>query len=201
MVPSATVGLRHSGDTELPILAVENTGVSRHNEGMNTRLTTVLSMSVLLAALVGCGSSPVYKAEGFDQDSPYQLPTNQSPEKACQAAQLALLSQGYHMESSEPQAMHAQKSFQPDDEVNATLDFFITCKATSGGSTVFATAVETTYELKKTSGSTGLSISGTSFSMPWSKSADSLVKVAGITIDDNDFYSRFFKLMGNYLPK
>lgn len=168
---------------------------------MKTPLLHTLSISVLLATLVGCGSSPVYKKEGFDQESPYQLATAQTPKQACDAAQVALLSQGYHIDSNDPLAVHGQKSFQPDDEVNATLDFFITCKATSGGSTVFATAVETTYELKKTSGNTGLSVSGTSISLPWSKSADSLVKVAGITISDDDFYQRFFHLMGNYLPK
>jgi hypothetical protein len=65
---------------------------------------------------------------------------------------------------------------------------------------VFANAVETTYELKKTSGSTGFSVAGAgSITMPWSKGADSLVKVTGVTIADNRFYQRFFDLMGTYL--
>lgn len=153
-----------------------------------------------VAALAGCGSSPVYKDEAFSQESPYQLTTTQGPQQACEAAQFALLSQGYRVERAEGLTMHFQKHFQPDEDTNATIDFFISCKPRGSGATVFANAVETTYELKKTSGSTGFSVAGAgSITMPWSKGADSLVKVAGITIADNRFYQRFFDLLGTYL--
>lgn len=168
---------------------------------MTSRWIPAISAGVLLAILGGCGSSPVYKKEEFNQDSPYQLPTSHTFDQACQAAQLALLSQGYQLQSTSTDAVHGQKNFQPDDEVNSTLDVIVTCRATSGGSTIFATAVKTTYELKKVSGNTGFSVSGTSITMPWSKTADSLVKVAGVTISDDSFYTRFFKLVSNYLPK
>ncbi|WP_419095689.1 DUF2242 domain-containing protein [Curvibacter soli] len=120
--------------------------------------------------------------------------------KACDAAQMALLSQGYRIEASDGLSVHAQKHFQPDDEVNTTIDFYVTCKEQDGGAMVFANAVETTYELKKTSNATGFSVAGAgSITMPWSKSADSLVKVAGQTIADGKFYQRFFDLLSTYL--
>lgn len=167
---------------------------------MKTLLLKPALVVSLLAVLAGCGSSPVYKEEGFKKETPYQRAMDQPPAKACDAAQRALLSQGYRIEASDGQAIHAQKLFQPDDEVNATIDFFVTCKDHDGGSMVFANAVETTYALKKTSGATGFSVAGAgSITMPWSKSADSLVKVAGQTIADGKFYQRFFDLLSTYL--
>lgn len=169
-------------------------------QGMTSSLQKLAFAACAIAALVGCGSSPVYKEEAFSQESPYQLITTQGPQQACEAAQFALLSQGYRIERAEGLTMHFQKHFQPDEDTNATIDFFISCKPRDSGATVFANAVETTYELKKTAGSTGFSVAGAgSITMPWSKGADSLVKVAGITIADNRFYQRFFDLLGTYL--
>ena len=85
---------------------------------------------------------------------------------------------------------------------NVTIDFDITCKAVGTGSTVFANAVETSYKLKKVSGGASLNVAGAGgFALPWSKSADSLVKVSGNTISDEKFYKRFFELMSGYLGK
>lgn len=169
-------------------------------KGMKTLLLKPALMVSLLAVLAGCGSSPVYKKEDFKKETPFQRAVDDSPVKACDAAQMALLSQGYRIEASDGVSIHAQKHFQPEDEVNTTIDFFVTCKDHDGGSMVFANAVETTYKLKKTSSATGLSVAGAgSITMPWSKSADSLVKVADQTIADGKFYQRFFDLLSTYL--
>ena len=167
---------------------------------MNSTTLKLLAVSCLLAVLGGCGTAPVYKKEAFSQESPFQLVVTQDPQEACHAAQLTLLSQGYRIEKTEALTLVAQKHFQPDDEVNATIEFFVTCKPYDGGATVFANAVETTYELKKTASSTGFSVAGAgSITMPWTKGADSLVKVAGATISDKKFYQRFFDLLSKYL--
>ena len=160
---------------------------------------SVLSSTLLLAA---CGSGAVYKEEAFSKDSPFQRNFQQSDQRACDAAQRALLSQGYRIERAEAGTVRARKDFQPEEEVNVTIDFDITCKAVGTGSTVFANAVETSYKLKKVSGGASLNVAGAGgFALPWSKSADSLAKVSGNTISDEKFYKRFFELMSGYLGK
>lgn len=161
------------------------------------RTTTLLTLALLAA----CGTPSVYTDEAFSKESPYFKQFRQSEVQACEAAQHALLSQGYRIERFEAQNVRAKKDFQPDDEVNVTIDFDVVCKPSGSGATVFVNAVETTYELKKTSSPTSLSLPGASIAMPWSKSTDALVKVAGKTIEDERFYKRFFDLLATYLGK
>lgn len=161
------------------------------------RTTTLLTLALLAA----CGTPSVYQDEAFSKASPYFKQFRQNETQACEAAQHALLSQGYRIERFEAQNVRAKKDFQPDDEVNVTIDFDVVCKPSGSGATVFVNAVETTYELKKTSSPTSLSLPGASIAMPWSKSTDALVKVAGKTIEDERFYKRFFDLLATYLGK
>lgn len=165
--------------------------------------TFKLNAAIWTLALLGaCGTSGVYQEETFSKESPYHKNFQQSDRQACEAAQRALLSQGYRIERAEALNVRAKKDFQPDDDVNVTIDFDVACKASGNGSTVFVNAVQTTYELKKTPGATSLSVPGAgSIAMPWSKSSDSLVKVAGETIADEKFYKRFFDLLATYLGK
>lgn len=69
----------------------------------------------------------------------------------------------------------------------------IVCLPESNGSTVFATGLLSQYDQKKStsSASVGLAALG-SMSLPIGQSADSLVKVSVKTIDDKEFYQRFF---------
>jgi len=155
---------------------------------------------VTAVVLTACGGHSVYLDEAFKPESPYQRKYSLQAPQVCNAAQLALLSQGYRIEKVEALQIKARKDFQPDDETNVTIDFDVMCKDFEAGSMVFANAVETTYMLKKNTGATSLSIPAAgSFSLPWSKSADSLVKVAGKTIADPQFYARFLDLMASYL--
>lgn len=160
--------------------------------------TTILLTLALLAA---CGTPSVYTDEAFSKESPYFKQFRQSEAQACEAAQHALLSQGYRIERAEAQNVRAKKDFQPDDEINVTIDFDVVCKPSGSGATVFVNAVETTYELKKTSNAASLSVSGGGIALPWGKSTDALVKVAGKTIEDDKFYKRFFDLLTTYLGK
>lgn len=161
----------------------------------------LLAATVVASSLLaGCGGPSVYRDEAFQPESPYQRKYSLQAQQACEGAQLALLSQGYRLEKVEASQVKAKKDFQPDEEVNVTLDFDVVCKDYEAGAMVFANAVETTYNLKKSTGATSLSVPAAgSFSLPWSKSADSLVKVAGQTITDPEFYKRFFDLVADYL--
>lgn len=165
------------------------------------RTLKVNAAILTLALLAACGTSSVYKEETFSKETPYLKNFPKSASQACEAARFALLSQGYRIEFGDDLNLRAKKDFQPDDDINATIDFDVTCKATGSGSTVFVNAVETTYELKKTSGAASLSVSGGGIALPWGKSTDALVKVAGKTIEDEKFYKRFFDLLATFLAK
>lgn len=165
---------------------------------MRSMLLASLSMAAIV--LAGCGGHDVYRGEAFKADSPYQRTFAVPAEKACEGARLALLSQGYQLAHDEPLAMQANKIFQPSEDVNVTMEFNVLCKAADRGAIVFVNAVQTKQELKKTSQSTSLSLPSVgSISMPWGKSAESLIKVGAETVADPKFYARFFELVSTFL--
>ena len=67
---------------------------------------------------------------------------------------------------------------------------------------VFVNAVQDRYALRKsnTSASVGVSALG-SLSLPIGSSDDSLVKVASATLQDPNFYKRFFSVLERFLPE
>jgi len=157
---------------------------------------------MVLAMLVcaGCGDRPVYRDEAFKENSPFRRNLSVTAEKACEAAQLAMLSQAYRISYREANEIRGQKDFQPSDDNSVTIDLDVICKDLPSGSIIFANAVQTKYELKKSSQTTSLGISSLgSLSLPWGKSAENLVKVGGETIANEDYYARFFTLVKNIL--
>lgn len=147
-------------------------------------------------ALSACSSAPVHEQERFDPQAPYQYRVPIEPERACAAARLALLSQGYTTEDPNPNQLRGRKTFQPEDESHVELEFNVVCASTRSGTTVYANAQESRYELKKSSQAAGISLPSLgSISLPWGSSSESLVKVGGHTIADPGFYKRFYDLL------
>lgn len=170
---------------------------------MNPLRRPLAQIALVLSAtlLAACSSPSVYQEEKFTQQSPYFRNVAQGEAEACEAAQRALLSQGYRLESIYVQNVRAIKDFQPDDDTYVTIDFAVVCLPNKGGAAVYVNAVETTYELRKTSGAASLSVPGGGIAMPWGKSTDTLVKVAGKTVADEAFYKRFFDLLATQLNR
>lgn len=162
------------------------------------------SVFVLGAALLmaGCASKSVDLAhEAFDDTTTFTRNYAAGPEKSCEAARRALLSQAYIITSASPQALTARKHFQQDREQHYEIEFNITCVPDrAGSSTVFANAVQQLYTLRKTntSASVGVSVLGT-LSMPIGSSDDSLVKIGSLTLTKPGLYDRFFGLLEDYL--
>jgi hypothetical protein len=147
-------------------------------------------------SLAGCGTTPAHKEETFNADTPYQRSISTQLDKACDGARLALLSQGYTVDDTRPLYLKGIKVFQPDKDTHAVLEFHVVCTMTLKGTTLYANAVESHYDLKKTSNAAGISIPSLgSISLPWGGSTDALVKVSGETVKDVDFYRRFFDLV------
>ena len=159
-----------------------------------------VSMLMLAVVLAACGSKPIHEQESFDPKAPYQYHIPTDPGQACSAANLALLSQGYSTEHPAENQIKASKSFQPEDDRHVLIDFNVTCSLTRTGTVLFANAQESRFALKKNSQSAGISIASVGgITMPWGTSSESLVKVAGQTVSDPDFYRRFYDLIDKQL--
>ena len=70
------------------------------------------------------------------------------------------------------------------------------CLPSNVGAVIYANALQTRYELKSASSSTGVSVAGIgSISLPWAADKEALVKVGEETVADPDFYRRLFALI------
>lgn len=146
--------------------------------------------------LTACGGAPkVYREEAFEKDSPYHQHFPLPAERACDGARRALLSQGYVVDDTRMDHLKGVKQFQPDEDIHVVMEFNVVCTTKNGASTMFANAMQTRYDLKKSRQSLGFSVPSVgSISLPWGSNMEALVKVGGETIDDEEFYERFFQL-------
>jgi hypothetical protein len=151
----------------------------------------LLGLCVLLQA--GCGTKAVYIDESFSVDSPFKIKTRGDTTLACESVRRALLGQGYLIDLATSEEVKARKATRGEGKQNSFIEMNAVCVPDTGGSTIFATGVLSTYAMKMSSSSASVGVSAIgSISLPIGQSVDSLVKVAEQTIDDKDFYKRFF---------
>tara|TARA_R110002049_G_scaffold44030_4_gene129124 strand:+ start:1753 stop:2757 length:1005 start_codon:yes stop_codon:yes gene_type:complete len=157
----------------------------------------LLLLSALL--LVACSKKAVYVDESFSNDSPFKLRVTEDVTLSCESARRSLLGQGYLIELANSDEVKARKATRGE---NTFIEMNVVCVPESNGSTVFATGVLSSYDMKKntSSASVGLSALG-SISLPIGQSIDSLVKVSEETIDDKGFYKRFFTAVETQLSE
>lgn len=163
----------------------------------------------LLAAVglvAGCSVNPqipprnkVYDQERFSADAPYSRTVGATPELACDAARRVLMSQGYAIHLVEPLRLNARKFFKPASGTGVELAMNVTCLPTREGaaeSTVYVVGWQDEFVTKRVPvvGSVGVPVVG-SVSMPVATTEDSLIKVGVETIQDREFYERFFDLL------
>jgi hypothetical protein len=156
--------------------------------------------------LAGCASGkkqePPPSGETFDADDTYSRSLTATPAQACEAARRALLGQGYVVNRADAGSVEATKNFQPEAETHTQLEVRATCLPQDDAhALLFVNAVQDRYALKKTSSSAsvGVGVLG-SVSLPVGSSDDSLVRVASNTVQNTDFYKRFFERVKYYLP-
>ena len=168
------------------------------------RTAVFLVSAVVLAGLSGCGgraADSTLLRESFDSGDMYSRAVDGTPAEACEAARRTLLSQGYAIARADDVAVEGSKNFQPREDDHEQLVLRISCAPRAGQALVFVSAVQDRYALKKspTSASVGVGALG-SVSLPFGSNDDSLVKVASSTVQDADFYGRFFQRLQQYLP-
>lgn len=148
----------------------------------------------------GCASKPpaAYRSESFEVETPFQFHSELAAEASCEKGRRALLSQGYEVDILSPTNVRGTKFFLPQLDRQMQLRITLVCLTSNEGSTIFANALQTRYELKSSGSSTGLSIAGVgSVSLPWSSDAGALTKVGDETVADPEFYRRLFVLIEN----
>ncbi|WP_254460410.1 DUF2242 domain-containing protein [Xanthomonas sacchari] len=168
----------------------------------------VLAIPALALIAIGLSGCFARKQDGlvketFNSDNTYSRNYPVQPAQACESARRALLSQGYVVSKATADAVEGTKNFQPNDDLHEQLELRVSCVGHGQDeSWVFVSALQDRYALKKspTSASVGVGVLG-SVSLPIGSSDDSMVRVASSTVQDSDFYKRFFQLMSEYLPK
>lgn len=168
------------------------------------RLSHALPAGLLALTLSACGGKAADSTllrESFDSGDTYSRTVPGTPAQACEAARRTLLGQGYAIARADADAVEANKNFQPTEDSHEQLVLRISCAARGDEALVFVSAVQDRYALKKspTSASVGVGALG-SVSLPFGSNDDSLVKVASSTVQDADFYRRFFARLQQYLP-
>ncbi len=155
--------------------------------------STILTAALCVLLLTACGSNAVYTKESFAVDSPFQKRVTVKTAAACESARRALLAQGYLIDSSSGEQIKGRKAYKSEDERSTFIEMQVVCAPDSNGSTLYATALLSTYDVKKTGASASVGVRALgSLSLPFGQSADSMVKVSDETIDDKSFYQRFF---------
>ncbi|WP_374316813.1 DUF2242 domain-containing protein [Aquabacterium sp.] len=173
---------------------------------LNAPRRALLAACLLTTLLAGCGSfdkGKVYAAqEKFASGETYSRLFDATPPKVCRSAKLALMSQGYLVNSTQTTVVEGRKHFQPDPGSNLEIIIRVECitDAPDGKvSLAFAAAIQDTYVVKRSTNSASLGVGGIgSVSMPFSESSDGLTKVASVTITNSDFYDRLFDLIKQY---
>lgn len=166
------------------------------------------ALALLLAAsLAGCATSPPLPRfepqERFDSGTTYSRLFDARPDRTCEAARRALLSQGYIITTSGADLVEGKKNFQPAAESHLQMVIRVVCVPESPDGRVslgFVTAVQDSYTLKKSNNSASVGVGAIgSVSLPLTASSESLVRVGSETIAANTFYESFFDLMRRYL--
>lgn len=153
-------------------------------------------VALMLGACTTTKGSRSYQSETFQSDSPFQYYSNREPDAACEIGKRALLSQGYQIDDAKLRNIRGEKYFRPKvDEANR-LSITLVCLPSSLGSVIYATGLETQFEMKSKGSSAGVSVAAFgSVSLPWAIDKDTLVKVGEETVTSPEFYQRLFELI------
>ena len=167
------------------------------------RTSAVALAAVLLAACGGkqAQTRPALLGETFEFDDTYSRGFETTPAVACEAARRALLGQGYVVARADAGTVEASKNFQPEAEAHLQLAIRVSCVPQGSGTLLFVSALQDRYALRRSANSASLGVGALgSVSLPIGSTEDSLVRVASSTVQDADFYGRFFERVRHYLP-
>lgn len=159
-------------------------------------LSLAVLASLSLSACMATKAPRSYHSEAFSSETPFQYYSNRDAESACEIGKRALLSQGYQINDEKLQSVRGEKFFRPRPDEANRLSITLVCLPSSLGAVIYASALETQFEMKSKGSSAGVSVSALgSVSLPWAIDKDTLVKVGEETVIAHDFYQRLFDLI------
>jgi hypothetical protein len=158
------------------------------------RLRGALFLVACSVGLAACSQNPVvYTKESFAADSPYQKKVRVGAAMACEGARRVLLGDGYVLDRSDGENVKGRKAYRSEADRSTFIEMSVVCVPDPAGSTLYASGLLSTYDVKKSTGSASVGVSAFgSVSLPFGQSADSMVKTSDETVNDREFYRRFF---------
>jgi Uncharacterized protein conserved in bacteria (DUF2242) len=162
-----------------------------------------VALLAVAAAMAACASRKHDLAEeSLSAAAPFSKTFAGSGDSVCWSVKRALLSQGYMLDRpTDSGVLTGTREFQPKPKLNIAIHLQTTCADNRNGtSIVFVTASREESQLQKMKQSTSVGVGPATLTMP-SGSAEVLGVVRRETIQDPDFYNRFFALIEGYVAQ
>jgi len=161
----------------------------------------VIGTTLLAAALATACASRRHDlaSDSISAQAPFSRTFPGTGDAVCWSVKRAMLSQGYMLDrATDTGVLTGTRDFQPDPKLNVSYHLQTTCADNRNGtSIVFVTATREDSQLQKMKQSTSMGIGPATITMP-SGSAKVLGVVRRETIQDPDFYHRFFQLVQGF---
>jgi hypothetical protein len=165
------------------------------------RSAALLAAVLSIPVMAGCASRRHDLAsDAISVKAPFSETFAGPSDAICWSVKRALLSQGYMLDrTSEAGVLTGTREFQADPKLNVTVHLQTSCADNRDGtSIVFVTASREESRLQKMKQSTSVGVGPATLTMP-SGSAEVLGVVRRETIQDPDFYHRFFALINGFV--
>jgi len=151
--------------------------------------------AIAISLLAACGGGPMHRGESFEPDPRYRRVFKVPAAQVCEAARLVLLGQGYVVRSLDANALSldGSKQFAGEKQSHSVLQVVVNCVPQSEGTNLFVTAVEESFDIKKSSESTALGLPMVApITVSRSSMAEHQVKSSGQTVGEQRFFESFF---------
>lgn len=159
-----------------------------------------MNKSAVVAAILvaACGGAPHHRGEDFSSADPrHRRDFAATSAELCRAAHQVLLERGYVVVRKSEEyaiALVGRKEFREDDKQHAVLELHATCTPAAKGAILFATAVESRFDVAASKRSTSVGVPVVApITFTSSETSEAQVKLGGGTVEDGGFYDSFFK--------
>ena len=167
-----------------------------------------IAVPFLALVLASCGGGGArtgfYREETFAGDGIHQRHYTGEPHRVCEAARDVMLGQGYvlRQQAVDGLAMIGVKEFKADDNCFAVLELHASCEATTKGTTLYVTALEARFDVRKSKSSTSVGVPLISpLSISSSTTSEAQMKTLGETVEDARFYRSFYSAVEQHLKR